>query len=94
MKVETRKTVEAFAKAAIQDPAERDAVLAALNRPKTERRDKMITGKEAARLAGVTRHTIREWEKLGHLHGKHITPRRVRFSRNELEEFLCEAVEA
>lgn len=93
MKPETIKALEAFARAGIADPAEREAAIAAIQ-PKPERRDKMLTGKEAARFAGVARKTIRDWELKGLIHGRHITSKRVRFSRNELEEFLCERMEA
>lgn len=89
----TLNTITAFIQGAIADPREREAAIAALQ-PKPARRDKMLTGMEAARLAGVARKTIRDWEKKGLIHGRHITPKRVRFSRNELETFLCETAEA
>lgn len=89
----TRKAVEAFVRGAIADPAEREAAIAAIQ-PKPERRDKMLTGREACRFAGVARKTLRDWEKKGMIRGRHITAKRVRFSRNELEEFLCERMEA
>lgn len=94
MNEETRRAVAAFVRAAIQDPAEREAAIAAIEKPKPERRDKMLTGREACRFAGVARKTLRDWEKKGLIHGRHITPKRVRFSRNELEGFLCERMEA
>ncbi len=89
MNEKTRKTITAFVQGAIEDPKERQAALAALQ-PKVERRDKLLTGAEAARMAGVARKTIRDWEKKGLIRGRHITRSRVRFSRNELEAFLCE----
>lgn len=85
----TRRMIESFAKTAISDPQEREAALAALQ-AKAARRDKLLTGVEAARLAGVSRKTIRDWERKGLIRGRHITRSRVRFSRNELEAFLCE----
>ena len=89
MNQNTRRLIESFANSAITDPKQREAVLVALQ-PKAERRDKLLTGVEAARLAGVTRKTIRDWERKGLIRGRHITRSRVRFSRNELETFLGE----
>lgn len=91
MKRETLKMVEALIRAAVTDPVERDELLKRIaEKPKIERKDKMLTGKDAAQLAGVTRRTIARWEQEGYIHGRHITRSRVRFSRNELEDFLCE----
>lgn len=94
MKKETMKTAEALVRAGIPDPAECAAVLARLSgQAGKERRDKMLSAKEAAVIAGVHKRTIQLWEKKGFLHGRHITSKRVRFSRNELEQFLCETAE-
>lgn len=89
MNESTRNTIVTFVKGAIADPLQQKEALAALQ-PKSERRDKLLTGAEAARMAGVARKTIRDWEKKGLIRGRHITRSRVRFSRNELEAFLCE----
>lgn len=95
MKTETIQTVQTLIKAAIHDADEQAAALAAIQRgSRPERPDKLITGVEAARLAGVHRKTIRDWEGKGLLHGKHITRSRVRFSRNELEDLLGEKLGA
>ena len=92
MKKETIETGAALLRAGIADPAERSEALTWWARAgkQNERRDKMISAKEAAELAGVHKKTIQEWERKGFLHGRHITAKRVRFSRNELEAFLCE----
>ena len=93
MKNKTRDAITAFIYGAITDPRERQAALAAIQ-PKPEQQDAMLTTDEAARLAGVAQKTIRDWEKKGLIRGRHITPKRVRFSRNELKAFLCETAEA
>ncbi len=91
MKQETKKTVAAFVAAAIADPEERAAVLERLEgKTMPPKRDKLLTGREACELAGCARKTLRDWELKGYLHPKRITRQRVRWSRNELENFLCE----
>jgi predicted DNA-binding transcriptional regulator AlpA len=96
MKNETIKTVTDLAKAAIKDPAELEKVIERLQTPTTPKAlpDKMLKTREAAALAGCTRHTLRNWERQGYLHPRHITASRVRWSKRELEKFLCETVEA
>jgi len=93
MKQETRELVKGLVRAAINDPAEREEVLAALRERKPER-EKLVNGQEAARIAGITRRTLALWEKKGWVRGRHITPRRVRFSVAELEEFLSRGAAA
>ncbi len=95
MTKETIETISDLNRAGVQDAAEREAALAATQRAsRPERADRMLTGAEAARLAGVHRKTLRDWEHRGLLHGKHITRSRVRFSRNELEDLLGEKLGA
>lgn len=91
MRQATLKTGETVLQAVITDPEERAEAMARWRGEKPARRDKMLTAKEAAAIAGVHKKTIQLWDKKGLLHGRHITARRVRFSRNELEDFLCEA---
>ena len=93
MKKETMKTVEALVRAGIADPAECAAVLARLAGQSPARRDKLLTAKQAAEIAGVHKRTVQAWGHKGFLHPKKITSRRVRFSRAELEDFLCETAE-
>lgn len=88
MKSETMQMVSALIGAAVKDSAEREEVLAKL-RSKTQAPDKLLKTREAAELAGCTRHTLRAWEKKGFLHPRRITKARVRWSRNELQDFLC-----
>ena len=88
MNNETRKMLVAFARSAVTDPGEREAALAALAPRRDERPDKFLKTKEAMQLAAVTWKTLRRWEKSGKLHPRHLTPRIVRWSRNELEAFL------
>ena len=87
MRNETRKSIEAFARAAISDPVERDAALAAIAKP-PERPDRPLRTKEACLLAGVSARTLQGWTKAGHLHPARATRSHVRYSRNELESFL------
>lgn len=87
MKETTRETMKQLARAAIADPAEREEVFA-LFREKKETRDKLLTGVEASKVAGVTRRTLRDWELKGWVKARRITPHRVRFSLCELETFL------
>lgn len=89
MKPETAKTMTAFADAAIADKSEREEVKAMFT-PKPERRDKMLTTRAACELAEVNPKTLFRWERKGYLKPRRITPSRVRWSRNELETFLCE----
>lgn len=93
MKVETRQTMLALCKAAITDEAERREVQDLFRERKPK--DEMLTGRAAAELAGVTRRTLRTWERKGWVAGVHITPRRVRFSKSALLAFLgeCETAE-
>ena len=93
MKLETRKTVEALVRAAIADPAERDAVLEAVAAP-AERKDRALKTREACALAGVSARTLQIWAREGKLHPKRATRSHVRYSRNELESFLGYALEA
>ena len=95
MRAETKRTIENLIRAAIADPVERDAALALLEKPiAADRPDNLLTGVEAARLCGVSRKTLRDWEVKKLISAKHITAKRVRFSRRELETFLCEKLEA
>jgi DNA-binding transcriptional MerR regulator len=41
--------------------------------------DALITGTEAARLAGVSKQLVRRWRELGHLQPADPTPGRPRF---------------
>lgn len=92
MKPETLETARAIVAAAIPDKGERAEALALLT-PKPERRDKMLTTGEACRFAGVVSKTLFRWGRKGYLKPRRITPSRVRWSRNELEAFLCETAE-
>jgi len=95
MRQETINTITAFLSAAIADKAERaEAIEKLSNQESVRNRDKMLTTKAAAALAGVCDKTLFRWEGLGYLHPKHITARRVRWSKRELETFLCETAEA
>lgn len=87
MRSDTLHSLEAFARAAIADPVERDAALRAISAP-AERKDRALKTKEACRLAGVSARTLQIWTKQGHLHPKRATRSHVRYSRNELEAFL------
>lgn len=93
MKTETRQTIEAFVKAAIQDPAERDAVLKAVA-AHVERKDKALKTREACRLAGVSARTLQIWAKEGKVHPMRATRSHVRYSLRELEGFLGYSLEA
>ena len=85
----TRKMLTAFARSAIADPEQRDAALAALAPRKEERPDKWLKTKEALQLCGFASwKTLRRAEKDGKLHPRHLSARMVRWSRNELEEWL------
>ncbi len=92
MKAETLTTATALLTAGISDPRERAEALAAFQ-ANADRRDRMLTTRAAATLAGVHRKTLFAWELKGYLHPRRITPSRVRWSRRELENFLCEAAE-
>lgn len=89
MKAETRQRMVALADAAITDEQERREVKALFRERKPK--DEMLTGRAAAELAGVTRRTLRTWERKGWVAGVHITPRRVRFSKSALLAFLGES---
>lgn len=67
---------------------ERAEVLKFFERPLP--RDTLLTTRKAADFAGVHRKTLFGWERKGYLHPKRITPSRVRWSKRELESFLCE----
>ena len=92
MKPETMTTAAALLTAGIQDQRERAEVLSAL-KAQADRRDRMLTTAAAAKFAGVHRKTLFAWERKGYLRPHRITPSRVRWSRNELETFLCESAE-
>ena len=92
MKSETLQMVTALVGAVVKDSAERDEVLSKL-RSKTQTPDKLLKTRDATELAGCTRHTLRAWEKKGFLHPKRITKARIRWSRNELQDFLSAAAE-
>lgn len=85
-------TAAALLTAGIADPTERAEAISAL-KARAVRRDKMLTTREAAALAGVHPKTLYQWEGKGYLKPRRITPSRVRWSRNELERFLCETAE-
>ena len=91
MKIETLKTLEAFARAAIADPGER-AEAVKLFAPKPPVREKLLTTRQAAEFAGTHRKTLFAWARKGYLHPRRITPSRVRWGKAELENFLCESV--
>lgn len=87
MRTETKQSLEAFARAAIADPVERDAALRAIAAP-DERKDRALKTREACLLAGVSPRTLQIWTRAGKLHPKRPTRSHVRYSRNELERFL------
>ncbi len=87
MKTATRKTLEAFIRAAITDPDERAAALKAIAIP-PERRDRPLRTKEACALAGISARTLQVWAKEGKIHPIRATRAHVRYSRDELEAFL------
>ena len=93
MNTSTRLSLEAFARAAIADPVERDAALRAISAP-TERRDRPLKTRDACRLAGVSARTLQIWTKHGHLHPRRATRSHVRYSLRELENFLGYQLEA
>ena len=87
----TRKLLAAFAKTAVTDPEQREAALAALAPRKDERPDKWLKTKEAVALTGLSGKTLRRHELAGTLHPRHLSARMLRWSRNELERWLCGA---
>ncbi len=90
----TRKLLTAFTKSAITDPEQRDAALAALAPRKEERPDRWLKTREALQLCGFASwKTLRRAEKAGILHPRHLSARMVRWSRNELEGWLCGTAE-
>lgn len=93
MKPETITTATALLTAGISDPRERADALSFF-RAQAERKDKMLTTAAAAQFANVHQKTLFAWERKGYLHPRRITPSRVRWSRRELETFLCETAEA
>lgn len=89
MKEKTRHMLESFTRAAISDPEERDAALAALAPRKEELPDRWLRTKEALSLCGFASwKTLRRLELRGELHPRHLSARCVRWSRNELERWL------
>lgn len=86
----TRKMLAAFAKSAITDSVQREAALAAIAPRREERADKWLKTREALALVGVASwKTLRRAELAGKLHPRHLSKRMVRWSRNELEDWLC-----
>jgi len=92
MKPETITTAKAILSAAITDKGERDELLKALA-PKPPVREKLLTTKAASALAECHPKTLFSWARKGYLTPRRITARRVRWSKNELERFLCETAE-
>ncbi len=92
LKPETMTTAAALLSAGIPDQRERAEVLSALQ-AQADRRDRMLTTAAAAKFAGVHRKTLFAWERKGYLKPRRITPSRVRWSRNELQDFICETAE-
>ena len=90
MKPETLTTAAALLTAGIPDQRERAEVLSAL-KAQADRRDKMLTTRQAAELAQAHRKTLFAWARRGFLNPHRITKSRVRWSRNELQDFLCES---
>lgn len=91
MKAETRKKLEGFIRFSIEDPAECAealALLCGIAKPGKQERDKWLKSREAAEIANVSRKTILLWGRLGYLHSRKHGKRRLRFSRNELLQFM------
>ena len=85
----TRKMMTAFANTAVTDPQQREAALAALAPRKEERPDKLLKTQEALAFCGFASwKTLRRAELEGKLHPRHLSARMVRWSRNELEDWL------
>lgn len=91
MKPETMTTATALLTAGIPDKNERAEILRAIARVPV--REKLLTTRQAAALAAVTRKTLFRWARQGHLHPHRITPARVRWPQSELEAFLCQNAE-
>lgn len=96
MNSNTLKYATAILSAAIIDKNDRDEAIERLLTPRPDRptRDKMLTTRAACQMAGVHPKTLFRWEEKGYLHPKRITPSRIRWSRTELETFLCETADA
>lgn len=91
MNEQTRKLVSAFVKTAVEDPEQRDAALSALapRKGKGETPDRWLKTKEALEICNFASwKTLRRAEKAGILHPRHLSKRMVRWSRNELENWL------
>jgi excisionase family DNA binding protein len=52
-----------------------------------QKQDELLTRKEAAKVLGVSLHTLNEWTKAGRVQGYRIASR-VRYKRAELESSL------
>lgn len=94
MKKATFELVSRVLRATIPDKDEQEEALRLLTPKDGERKDKQLTTKEAAALAGVCPKSIFRWERMGYLHATRATRSRVRWSRRELESFLCATAEA
>ena len=88
MNQNTRQLLTAFAKTAVTDPEQRKAALAALAPRKEDRPDRWLRTRDALAMTGVTWKTLRRQEKAGVLHPRHLSARMVRWSKNELENWL------
>ena len=95
MKSETKKTLAAFVRGAIADPAERDEALKMIAADKPEAKENLLKTKEAARLMECHPKSLYLWERQGRLHPVRQTARRVRWSLRELEKLAgCKLMEA
>ena len=89
MKASTIDLLDGLISAAVKDKGEQ-AEAKALIRQKVEKRpDKQLTTNAAAELVGCTGKTLFRWAKAGKLHPRRLSASLVRWSRNEIEDFLC-----
>lgn len=89
MKKATYELVAGLVRAAVADKGEQAEALRLLAPREETRKDRQLTTREAAELAGVSGKTLFRWEKRGLIHAKRFTGSRIRWSRNEIETFLC-----
>ena len=87
MKHETKTTIAAIVQAdTTASPAQRDAIVNALNAPPHRALD-LITAEAVAKICKVSVRTVRRWAAQGHIRAIRQGPRAIRFARDEIEAF-------
>ena len=73
-------------------PDDRQAILKVCRYPKTASRRKLITVRQAAEIIGCHPKTVQRYERQGVINAIRLSKRKVRYVKQEIEEFAFKGI--